>query len=266
MKPQIIIYNENRTKIGATYPRRAKQLVSNSKAKWLDDSHKAIEMLPLAANAEGGIEMDVDKIYAIEGAENGDRDAQKPTDGISRKKSIIMDVYRDDVDEVLRSSPFEIIKKSKRRTRMLHISFSAVLWSGALLVFLAVNQFLGYTNFTLNPREMSGTWLIFVFAALIECAVEIFFSRKELAVLNENIDLRQVNPNNDDLDLRGYKKRLTRKIRIMSSAVIWIPLTLFFFLSGYVFGNWDIVWIVLLFGVFLEFLMLFIRRLRKVKE
>jgi uncharacterized membrane protein YecN with MAPEG domain len=145
---------------------------------------------------------------------------------------------------------------------MLHISFSAVLWTGTLIVFVIVNQLLGYTGFTLNPRDMAGTWLIFVIAAFIECAVEIFFSRKELTVLSENIDLRQINPANDDLDLRGYKKRLIRKIRIMSSAVIWIPLALLFFFNGYVFGNWGIVWIVFLFGVFFELLMHFIKRLR----
>ena len=263
MKPKIIVYDEERVKVGTTYPRRAKQLVSNLKAKWLDESHSAIELLPPTANVEGGITMNGGGC-AVEATKSEDSNTQELSEGISKKKSIILDVYRDDVEEVLRSSPFEIIKKSKRRTRMLHISFSAVLWSGTLLVFFVVNHLLGYRDFTLNPRAMSGTWLIFVFAALIECAAEIFFSRKELSVLGESIDLRQINPNNDDLDLHGYKRALTRKIRIMSSAVIWIPLALFFFLSGYIFGNWGIVWIVFSFGVFVEFLMHFIRKLKKI--
>jgi len=263
MKPQIIVYDGKRIKVGTTYPRRAKQLVSNSKAKWLDELHSSIELLPPTANVEGGLAMNGGS-YAIETTKCGGSDTQEIAEGTSKKKSIILDVYRDDAEEVLRSSPFEIIKKSKRRTRMLHISFSAVLWSGTLLVFFVVNHVLGNRDFTMNPREMSGTWLIFVFAALIECATEIFFSRKELSVLSENIDLRQINPNHDDLDLRGYKSALNRKIRIMSSAVVWIPLALFFFLSGYIFGNWNIVWIIFSFGVFVEFSMHFIRKLKKI--
>jgi len=264
MKPQITVYDEKHVKVGTTYPRRAKQLVSNSKAKWLDELHNAIELLPPTANVEGEITMNVSSGCVVETPKSDSSGTQILTEGTSKKKSIILDVYRDDAEEVLRSSPFEIIKKSKRRTRMLHISFSAVLWSGTLLVFFLVNHLLGNTYFTLNPREMSGTWLIFVVAALVECATEIFFSRKELSVLSESIDLRQINPNNDDLDLRGYEKALTRKIRIMYSAVVWIPLTLFFFLSGYIFGNWSIVWIVFLFGVFVEFLMHFIRKLKSI--
>ncbi|MCL2603154.1 MAG: hypothetical protein FWD90_01590 [Defluviitaleaceae bacterium] len=239
MKPSIIVYNENRAKIGATYPKRAKQLVINAKARWLDEERNAVVLLPLAFEGRGGTKMNEVR---------------------TKKRSLVMDLYRDDEDTILTSSPLDIIRKSKHRTRMLHILFSAILWTSALLVFIAINQAMGYTGFTLNPRDMAGTWLVFVFAALIECAAEIYFSRKELAVLSENIDLRQVNPKNDDMDLRGYRKKLIRKIKVMSSAVIWLPLSIFFFLSGYIFGNWGIVWLVFLLGVLIEVLKAYVNK------
>ena len=186
---------------------------------------------------------------------------------ISRQKdkSLIINAYRDSAKVVLHSSPFEIIKKSKRRTRELHTAFSIVLWSGAAILYVIVNYLLGYREFTLNPAKLSSTWLIFVFAALAECLVEIFFCKKELAVLNENIDLRQIDPNkkDGDLNLRSYQKSLTRKIRIMSSAVMWISLTIIFFVGGYMFYWWNILWIVFLLGIFVEFLLNFIKKLKK---
>ncbi|MCL2398646.1 MAG: hypothetical protein FWC91_02735 [Defluviitaleaceae bacterium] len=206
----------------------------------------------------------MDKNEAIQKLEKETGDIQELIKGFSRKKSIIKSAYRDDVSVVMRSSPIEIIKNSKKRTRKLHTAFSAVLWSGALLTYFVVNLLiLGNTTFTLNPRELSASWLIFVFAALFECCVEIYFSGKELEVLNENIDLRQINPNKVmDLDLYGYKKSLMRKIRIMTSAVIWIPLILVFFVGGYLFGNWNILWLVFALGIFFELLMHFIKTLR----
>ena len=228
MKPQIIIYDENNIEIGATFPRRAKNLIKNSKARWLDELQNAIIMLP-----KGQI-----------------------------KKSIVMDAYRDSADIVLESSPFEIIAKSKKRTRELHIAFSAVLWTSTLLLYLVINYLQGARYFTLDPQRMSGTWLLFVTAALIECCVEIYFSRKELAVLKENIDLRQINPARDEMHLWDYQKKLTRKIRLMFSAVIWIPLFLLFFLGGYLFSMWNLVWIVLLCGVFFELMMNFLNKLK----
>ena len=184
-------------------------------------------------------------------------------------KSIIKDAYRDEASVVLRSSPYEIIKKSKKRTRELHTAFSIVLWSGATILYIIVNYLTGNTSFTLNPAEISETWLIFIFAALIECMVEIFFCRKELAVLNENIDLRQINPawvKDGDLDLRGYQKSLMRKIRVMSSAVMWIPLVLVFFIGGYMFNLWGVLWIIFLFGLFIEFLFNFPRGAGSIPE
>jgi uncharacterized membrane protein YecN with MAPEG domain len=245
VKPSIAVYNENRAKIGATYPKRAKQLVMNDKARWLDEKKNAVVLLPPAFEGRGGKKVEEIKI---------------------RKRSLILDVYRDDDDTILTSSPLDIIRKSKNRTRMLHVLFSAVLWTGALLVFIVINQAMGFTGFTLNPREMAGTWVVFVFAALIECAAEIYFSRKELAVLGETIDLRQINPKNDDMDLRGYRKKLMRKIKIMSSAVIWLPLAIFFFLSGYIFGNWGIVWLVFLLGFLIETLKVYIKKTASIHK
>lgn len=209
----------------------------------------------------------MDKYSAIEKLEKETVDIQELIKGFSRKKSIIKNAYRDDVSVIMKSSPIEIIKNSKKRTRKLHTAFSAVLWSGSLIIYFAVNLLLlNNTTFTLDPQRLSGTWLIFVLAALFECCVEIYFSKKELDVLNENIDLRQINPNKVmDLDLYGYKKRLTRKIRIMTSAVIWIPLILIFFVGGYLFGNWNILWLFLVLGVFFELVMHFVKTLRNNK-
>jgi len=253
---QIIVNDANRVRVGSTFPRRAKQLVSKDRAAWLDQAHTEII---LTSSKTEGVEM---KTGILNENAGGGVDAT-----ISRKKdkSIIKNAYRDDVSVVLSSSPIEIIKKSKRRTRELHTAFSIVLWSGAAILYIVANYFMGNRAFTLNPAEMSSTWLIFVFAALIECAVEIFFCRKELAVLNENIDLRQIDPakKGGDLDLRAYKKSLTRKIRVMTSAVMWIPLIIIFFIGGYVFNLWGVLWVVFLLGLFIEFLFNFMRKLRK---
>ena len=245
MKPQIIIYDENHLEIGTTFPRRAKSLIKNSKAKWLNELQQAIIMLP---NPE----------------ERGEYMDEKAIIERQKKKSIVMDAYRDSDDVVLKSSPFEIVAKSKKRTRELHIAFSAVLWTGTLLLYIVINYLQGNHHFTLNPNYLSGTWLLFVAAALIECCVEIYFSRKELEVLKENIDLRQINPARDEMHLWDYQRKLTRKIRVMSSAVIWIPLILLFFMGGYLFSMWSLVWMVFLFGVFFELVMHFLRKLKTV--
>jgi len=336
LKPQITIYNEDHVEVGATFPRRAKQLVNSSKARWTDASRQGIIMLvdKEAADAEEKIwvmnpevnaiinelinklfadipqtndinssdihnddinhrDININDINAIKKelaiimgkaledllAEGIDKDraiakiegeywdVQKIIKGFSREKSIVKDAYRENVSVVMRSSPFDIIKRSKKQTRMLHIAFSAVLWTGALLVYLVANYFLGNMYFTLDPERLSGTWLIFIFALLIECSVEIYFSKKELEVLSENIDLRQINPNHrGDMDLRGYQKRLIRKISVMTHAVVWIPLVLLFFIAGYSFDRWNVIWMLLLLGVFVELLLHFMRRLTGMKK
>ena len=260
MIQQISVNDENRVKIGKTFPRRAKQLVNKNRARWIDHTHTEIMLMPSKME---GKQMAAETINM----EESPPDAKSVLElGEIRKKSIIKDVYRDEVDLILSSLPFDIIKKSKRRTRELNIAFSIVLWSGAAIFYIVLNYFLGNRTFTFAPAEISSTWLIFIFAALIECMVEIFFCKKELAVLNENIDLRQINParaKDGDLDLRKYQKSLTRKIRVMTSAVMWIPLTLIFFAGGYIFNLWNVLWVIFLFGLFVEFLFNFIRKLKK---
>jgi len=228
MKPTITVYGENREQIGMTFPRRAKSMVKDARATWVDDSYTAIILRP--GNADISL----------------------------KDESRIKDFYRDADDKVLHASPFEIIKRSKRRTRMLHIAFSVLLWGIALVSFVAISRALGYNRFTFDPRYWGWTWLIFVFAAVVECSAEIFFCRKELAVLDETIDLRQVNPNRDgDLNLHQYKRRLITKIRIMSSAAVWLPLTIFYFLGGYVMELWHVLWVVFIVGVLYEFTNIF---------
>lgn len=247
MNEQIVIKDENNARIGIVFPRRAKQLVQKRKARWLDEAHTEIMLMP---EETGGIMADMK--------------TDNPVNELKEKKSIIKDAYRDSPSVVLSSSPIEIIKKSKRRTRELHAAFSAVLWVGAALFYFGLSYLLGYTNWTWKVNELSWTWLVFAFAALIECGAEIYFCKKELDVLNENIDLRQVNPSKGgDFDLFKYKKKLTGKIRIMSSATLWIPLTIVYFTCGYAFGLWNVAWLVFAFAVFFELVMNFMRKLKK---
>ena len=262
---KIIVRDEARCEIGTTFPKRAKQLVIKSRAEWLDEAHTEIilfpetkaKLLPSEEQTSGGKTMD----HAA-ASEIGDAGAKARRRSLM---SLVMDAYRDSEERVLDSSPIEIIKKSRKRTRELHTAFSVVLWVGVALIYLGCNMLIGNTAFTLNPSEWSSNWLVFVVAAFIECGAEIFFCKKELDVLNENIDLRQINPNNDDLDLRGYQKRLIRKIRVMSSATVWIPILMLFLICGYVFGMWNLPWILFLClsGIFFELVLGFVRKLKK---
>jgi len=234
---QIIVNDENNKKIGSTFPRRARQLVGRNKARWADEAHTEI----ILRSGE-------------------DIRTKSETGGI---ESIVRDAYRDSVVAVLEASPFEIIKKSKRRTRELHAAFSLLLWLGAAILYFVWNYLIGNRMMMLNPADWSSTWLIFVFAAFIECLAEKYFSRRELDVLDENIDIRQVNPANDgDLDLRGYRKKLKRKIRLTTSAALWLPLALVFFFGGYAFDMWNVAWIVFPVGLLIELLANFMRTLK----
>lgn len=260
MIEQIVIRNENNVRLGIVFPRRAKQLVSKKKARWLDEAHTEIILL---SSETGGIKMDM-KIDNHVNELFGDISESSAIHDLKEKKSIVKDAYRDSPSVVLRSSPVEIIKKSKRRTRELHAAFSAVLWVGAALLYFGLSFLFGFTHWTWKVYELTWTWLVFAFAALIECGAEIYFCRKELGVLNENIDLRQVNPaNGGDFDLRSYQKKLTSKIRMMSSAALWIPLVIVYFACGYAFNLWGVAWIVFVFAVFFELVMNFIRKLKK---
>ena len=125
---QIVVNDENRVRIGHTFPRRAKQLVSKRKAAWIDQNHMEIILMPLETE---GIKADKE-INKLE--------SQEPAIPAAREKdkSIIKNAYREDDDVVLRSTPIEIIKRSKRRTRELHSAFSIALWSGATILYVSV--------------------------------------------------------------------------------------------------------------------------------
>ena len=250
----VIVKDENHNKIGSTFSRRAVQLVLQSKARWLDDARTEISLIPIE---RGGKELNNGFASAIPIVEKRLK--------TSRKKSIFMDAYRDSEDKILSHSPLEIIKRSKRRTRELHTAFSLALWLGVIIIYFGWNYLTGNTTLTLNPIEWSWNWLLFVVAAFIECGAEIFFCKKELAVLGETIDIRQVNPKNDDMDLRGYEKKLRIKIRIMSSAAVWIPEVMLFFILGYAFNAWDTAWLVFPLALFIELVINFVRKLARNK-
>jgi TRAP-type C4-dicarboxylate transport system permease small subunit len=246
--------------VGLTFPRRAKQLVAKDKATWFNDEHTAI----LLSAAKPEIQDKTEGADIMEKAKAA-IEVEATTELATPKKSIIKDAYRDTESKVLASSPIEIIKKSKKRTRELHNAFSLVLWAGAALIYFVSNYFLG-NSFKLSTdlSLLSPTWLIFVVASIIECSAEIFFCRKELAVLIENIDLRQINPANktEDIDLHSYKNQLTRKIRIMSSAAVWLPVTLCYFLTGYIYNAWLTAWVLFVLAAFSELVRNFITKLK----
>jgi len=141
-------------------------------------------------------------------------------------QKVIKDAYRCSPVEILRSSSQEIVKKSKRRTKTLHIKFSIILWSHVLIFYFVTIGLLN-TQWILIPPTL--LILIFLF---FECGVEIYLCRNELAVLNENIDMRRINPEKalEDFDLKNYKKKLMSKITIMSFATFFSIIILVFFM------------------------------------
>ena len=52
MEDKVILYNSSDVKIGETFPRRAKQLVRQQRAMWVDDSHTAIRFAPGMENMD----------------------------------------------------------------------------------------------------------------------------------------------------------------------------------------------------------------------
>ena len=192
------------------------------------------------------------------------RDIGKLAEHLARRSSFVADAYRDDASVVLTSAPVEIIRKSKRRTRELHLAFSAMLWVGAAILYFGLSYAMGHRGFTFDVTQLAGTWLIFVAAAFIECGAEVYFCRKELIVLREKIDLRQINPAtkvSGDLDLRSYQTSLHRKITIMTHCMLWIPLALLYLIGGYAFDLWHVAWVVLVVGLFAELAWNFVRKL-----
>jgi len=304
LSEQITMLDESLAKVGVTFPRRAKQLVNKQRAYWLDETHTTIVLLSADALDAKTDETVIDytkdtkpaageddtpaakeeaistlreryEAFLAEGKSEDEaidillNDARN-TEGLpggERKKSLVMDAYRDSEKTVLRSSAVELIRKSRRRTRELHTAFSSVLWLGTALLYFGTSFLFGYTAINLNPSEMSWTWLIFIIAALAECCTEVFFCRKELAVLKENIDLRQMNPvHKRDMDLHAYKRKLMHKIQIMYSAATWLPILLAYFACGYVFHAWGTAWIIFALGAFCELFRNFMTKLKKKAE
>jgi|GEM_PF-1668715 len=186
---------------------------------------------------------------------------------LKKKPTRITKAYRDEPGAVIKRAPIDIIKQSKKGTRHLHILASIILWTSTLVLFHLMNQLLGYTRLQLNPARMSWTWLIFIGGGFLECLIELVFSRKELEVLSETIDLRQINPHKSgDLDLKAYRRRLIKKIRIMTSCVVWIPLVLMYFISGYAFRAWSIAWLLIVPGALFEVFMQYVNMQNVVKS
>jgi len=46
MIQQLAVYDESGTQIGMTFPKRARQLINKQRAKWHDDTHTSIQLLP----------------------------------------------------------------------------------------------------------------------------------------------------------------------------------------------------------------------------
>ena len=304
MSQQITVLDESMAKIGTAFPRRAKQLVNKNKARWSDETHTEIILLEeqtggfgmhdtlivfietelnaappdsvahmvkdaildnLRDKQQALVAAGLDAEAAAEAVIANTSDITKLAEHLARRSSFVADAYRDEASVVLTSAPVEIIRKSKKRTRELHMAFSAMLWVGAAILYFGLSYMMGHRGFTLDVTKLAGTWLIFVAAAFIECGAEVYFCRKELLVLNENIDLRQINPASrvsGDLDLRGYQKSLNRKIVVMTHCMTWIPLALLYLICGYVFNLWHIAWVVFLVGVFAELVRNFWRKLK----
>jgi len=60
MENKVSLYNSNGVKIGETFPRRARQLVRQQRAMWIDDSQSSIRFAPNMEN------MDTDENSSIE--------------------------------------------------------------------------------------------------------------------------------------------------------------------------------------------------------
>jgi len=61
MEGKVLLYDSNDIKIGDTYVRRARQLVKQQRAYWIDDSQSAIRFLPGAEKLDAVEEMAEDR-------------------------------------------------------------------------------------------------------------------------------------------------------------------------------------------------------------
>ena len=147
------------------------------------------------------------------------------------QSGFITATYRE--DNVKEQTSLEVILNSRRQTRKWHIIVSLILWVSTAVIYFGVNLAMGNRTFGLNPAYWSGYEFLFVGAAIIECLIEIFFSRKELVVLRDNINLRELDPKNYDIDLRKYERRLRLKIIVMSVVALVLAVVFGVLLMGF---------------------------------
>ena len=59
MEGKVLLYNSDNVKIGETYVRRARQLVKQQRAVWIDDSQRAVRFAPGMENLDDDVAADV---------------------------------------------------------------------------------------------------------------------------------------------------------------------------------------------------------------
>jgi len=70
MEGKVLLYNSLDTKIGETYTRRARQLVKQQRASWVDDSQKAIRFAPGMENLDDAAAIDMHETEAMQGIDS----------------------------------------------------------------------------------------------------------------------------------------------------------------------------------------------------
>ena len=64
MEGKVLLYDSNDVKIGETYLRRARQLVKQQRASWVDDSQKAVRFAPGMENMDDAVDGDMSEGHA----------------------------------------------------------------------------------------------------------------------------------------------------------------------------------------------------------
>ena len=67
MDGKVLLYDSNDVKIGETYIRRARQLVKQQRAFWVDESQKAIKFAPGMENLDDALAVEMDESQSIRG-------------------------------------------------------------------------------------------------------------------------------------------------------------------------------------------------------
>ena len=124
-------------------------------------------------------------------------------------------MYREEPQKVMTLSSDEIIRNSRKQTRKLHLTVSLMLWGITAIIYFGWNLTVGNLGFSLNPADWSGYEFLFIFAGIIECVIEIYFCKKELAVLQDHIHQREIDPKYHDYGLREYQTKLAGKITMV---------------------------------------------------